>query len=115
MAAEHISYCRQAATAEGSTHLSLPEDGREPSSILPANQKDHSICRLCRCSSRSSCRISLHKRTTQMIVRSTPTPLALNQKVDYAQRYWSARHPEHDALEQVLNPSTGMPPRNEGT
>src|SRR5271163_3627845 len=50
-----------------------------------------------------------------MLVQSTPIPLVLNQKVDYAQRYWSARHPEHDALEQVLNPSTGMPPRNEGT
>src|SRR5271163_527287 len=65
MAAEHISYRRQAATAEGSTHLSLPEDGREPPSILPANQKDHSICRLRRYSSRSSCRISIHKWTTQ--------------------------------------------------
>src|SRR5277367_391419 len=51
----------------------------------------------------------------QMLVRSTPTPLALNQKVEYAQQYWSAQHPEHDALEQVLNPSTGMPPRNKGT
>src|SRR5271170_3286377 len=65
MAAEYISYHRQATTAEGSTHLSIPEDGRKPPGILPANQKDHSICRLCRCSSRSSCRISLHKWTTQ--------------------------------------------------
>src|SRR5271154_5843381 len=45
----------------------------------------------------------------QMLVRSTPTPLALNQKVEYVQRYWSAQHPEHDALEQVPNPSTGIP------
>ena len=39
-----------------------------------------------------------------MAVRSTPTALTLEQKVDYAHRYWTARHPGQQLTAYPLGP-----------
>ena len=37
-----------------------------------------------------------------LAIRSSPTTLDLTQKVDYAHRYWTARHPGQDIMSQVI-------------
>ena len=37
-----------------------------------------------------------------LTVRSSPLPLTLEQKVEYAHRYWTNRNPGKDVLQQVL-------------
>ena len=45
----------------------------------------------------------LHKEIA-IQVRSAPTALTLVEKVDFAHRYWDARHPAVSVLEQTLAP-----------
>ena len=62
----------------------------------------------------------LHREISQ-VVKQSPIPLTLRQKVDYAQRYWTTENAGIDAYQQVLpeklrETNRNMPVnRNEGT
>ena len=45
-----------------------------------------------------------------LAIRSTPMALDLEQKVAYAQRYWTARHPQGHTMERITG--VKIEPRN---